>query len=48
MRGLNEGSMEQKSSAFAVAGTHSGVGKTTLAIGLISAFRRRGYDVQTL
>ena len=46
MRGLNERSMEQKSSAFAVAGTHSGVGKTTLAIGLVSAFRRRGYDVQ--
>ena len=34
------------SSAFAIAGTHSGVGKTTLTIGLISAFRRRGYDVQ--
>jgi len=46
MRGLNERSMEQKSSAFAVAGTHSGVGKTTLTIGLVSAFRRRGYDVQ--
>ena len=39
--------MKQKSSAFVVAGTHSGVGKTTLTIGLISAFRRRGYDVQT-
>ena len=46
MRGLNERSKKQKSSAFAVAGTHSGVGKTTLAIGLVSAFRRRGYDVQ--
>ncbi|MGB7532815.1 MAG: cobyrinate a,c-diamide synthase [Halobacteriota archaeon] len=39
-------SMTSISSAFAVAGTHSGVGKTTLAIGLVSAFRRRGYDVQ--
>lgn len=38
--------MNQKSLAFAVAGTHSGVGKTTLAIGLVSAFRRCGYDVQ--
>jgi cobyrinic acid a,c-diamide synthase len=38
--------MTAMSSAFAVAGTHSGVGKTTLAIGLVSAFRRRGYDVQ--
>ncbi|MCK4397754.1 MAG: cobyrinate a,c-diamide synthase [Methanophagales archaeon] len=38
--------MTSISSAFAVAGTHSGVGKTTLAVGLISAFRRRGYDVQ--
>ncbi len=38
--------MNQKSLAFAVAGTHSGVGKTTLAIGHVSAFRRCGYDVQ--
>ncbi len=33
-------------SAFIVAGTHSGVGKTAVSIGLISAFRRRGYEVQ--
>ncbi|MBM4285717.1 MAG: cobyrinate a,c-diamide synthase [Deltaproteobacteria bacterium] len=29
-----------------VAGTHSGVGKTTLTLGLIHAFRRRGLTVQ--
>jgi len=34
------------SSAFIVAGTHSGVGKTSISIGLISAFRRRGLEVQ--
>lgn len=34
------------SSAFVVAGTQSGVGKTTVSIGLISAFRRRGLEVQ--
>ncbi len=33
-------------SAFVVAGTQSGVGKTTVSIGLISALRHRGYDVQ--
>ena len=29
-----------------VAGTHSGVGKTTVATGLMAAFRRRGLRVQ--
>ncbi|MEG6522030.1 cobyrinate a,c-diamide synthase [Desulfotomaculum sp. 1211_IL3151] len=29
-----------------LAGTHSGVGKTTLTLGLLSAFRRRGIKVQ--
>ncbi|MFZ2071415.1 MAG: cobyrinate a,c-diamide synthase [Halobacteriota archaeon] len=33
-------------SAFVVAGTQSGVGKTTVSIGLISALRRRGFEVQ--
>ena len=33
-------------SAFVVAGTQSGVGKTTVSVGLISALCRRGYDVQ--
>ncbi|MCW3142009.1 MAG: cobyrinate a,c-diamide synthase [Methanophagales archaeon] len=33
-------------SAFVVAGMQSGVGKTTVTIGLISALRHRGYDVQ--
>jgi cobyrinic acid a,c-diamide synthase len=30
---------------FVVAGTHSGVGKTTIATGLMAAFRARGVDV---
>jgi len=29
-----------------VAGTHSGVGKTTLTLGLLSAWRRQGIMVQ--
>jgi cobyrinic acid a,c-diamide synthase len=33
-------------SAFVVAGPASGVGKTTVTLGLIQAFRRRGYSVQ--
>jgi cobyrinic acid a,c-diamide synthase len=33
-------------SAIVVGGTHSGVGKTTIALGLIAALRRRGLVVQ--
>jgi len=33
-------------SAFVVGGTHSGVGKTTITLGLIGALRRRGLTVQ--
>src|ERR687884_134046 len=33
-------------SAIAVAGTHSGVGKTTVTLGLLAALRRRGSVVQ--
>ncbi|MGH2500866.1 MAG: cobyrinate a,c-diamide synthase, partial [Candidatus Limnocylindria bacterium] len=33
-------------SRIVVAGTHSGVGKTTIATALMAAFRRRGYRVQ--
>lgn len=29
-----------------IAGTHSGVGKTTVAIGIMAALRRRGLRVQ--
>jgi cobyrinic acid a,c-diamide synthase len=29
-----------------IAGTHSGVGKTTVATGLMAALRQRGYKVQ--
>jgi cobyrinic acid a,c-diamide synthase len=29
-----------------VAGTHSGVGKTTVATGIMAAFRKRGLRVQ--
>ncbi len=32
--------------AFVVAGTHSGVGKTTVTLGILAALRRRGYAVQ--
>lgn len=28
-----------------IAGTHSGVGKTTITLGLLSAFKRRGLQV---
>ncbi|MBM7854346.1 cobyrinic acid a,c-diamide synthase [Desulfohalotomaculum tongense] len=31
---------------FVVAGTHSGVGKTTVSLGLMAALRRRGLSVQ--
>jgi cobyrinic acid a,c-diamide synthase len=33
-------------SAMVVAGTHSGVGKTTVTLGLLAALRRRGLTVQ--
>ena len=36
----------QASSAFVIAGTHSGVGKTTVALGIMAALRRRGLEVQ--
>ncbi|MBI3754211.1 MAG: cobyrinate a,c-diamide synthase, partial [Deltaproteobacteria bacterium] len=32
--------------AFIIAGTHSGAGKTTIALGLMSALRKRGMNVQ--
>lgn len=32
--------------AFVIAGTHSGVGKTTVSIGLMAEFRRQGISVQ--
>ncbi|MEK7841463.1 MAG: cobyrinic acid a,c-diamide synthase, partial [Deltaproteobacteria bacterium] len=32
--------------AFIVAGTHSSVGKTTIAIGLMAALRKRGIVIQ--
>jgi len=32
--------------AVLIAGTHSGVGKTTVTLGLMAALRRRGYNVQ--
>ncbi|HZS45120.1 MAG TPA: cobyrinate a,c-diamide synthase [Blastocatellia bacterium] len=33
--------------AFVIAGTHSGVGKTTIATALMTAYRRRGMTVQS-
>lgn len=38
--------MAHSLSAFVVAGTHSGVGKTTIALGLLAALRRRRLKVQ--
>lgn len=35
-----------KPKAFIIAGTHSGVGKTTLTLGIMEVLRRRGYKVQ--
>jgi cobyrinic acid a,c-diamide synthase len=32
--------------AFVIAGTHSGVGKTTVSLGIMAALRRRGLKVQ--
>ena len=32
--------------AFVIAGTHSGVGKTTVTLGLLAALRKRGLVVQ--
>ena len=32
--------------SFCVAGAHSGAGKTTLTLGLLAAFKKRGYKVQ--
>lgn len=32
--------------SFIIAGTHSGVGKTTISIGIMAALRKRGYIVQ--
>lgn len=33
-------------SAFVIAGTHSGVGKTTVSLGIMAALRQRGLEVQ--
>ena len=32
--------------AAVIAGTHSGVGKTTVTLGLLAAFQRRGLKIQ--
>jgi len=42
--GLGEGSNRVK--GFIIAGTHSGVGKTTIALGLMAALQKRGINVQ--
>ncbi len=33
-------------SAFCIAGTHSGVGKTTITLGILAALKARGFNVQ--
>lgn len=38
--------MNNKYHAFCVAGTHSGVGKTTITLGLMAALKKRGHRVQ--
>lgn len=38
--------MEEKRSAFLIGGTHSGCGKTTIALALMAAFKARGMRVQ--
>lgn len=38
--------MTVKTKAMIIAGTHSGVGKTTVALGIMAALRRRGLAVQ--
>jgi len=38
--------MNSKSRGLVIAGTHSGVGKTTVALGIMAALRRRGLRVQ--
>ncbi|TMK77494.1 MAG: hypothetical protein E6G46_11795, partial [Actinobacteria bacterium] len=46
---MNLGTGSGASSSFCtvvVAGTHSGVGKTSMTLGLIGALRRKGYVVQ--
>ncbi len=43
---MSESSATSKLSAFCVAGTHSGCGKTTLTLGLLAALRLRGLRVQ--
>ena len=42
--GINPNTTTMK--AFIIAGTHSGVGKTTISIGIMAALRKRGYIVQ--
>ena len=32
--------------AFVIAGTHSGVGKTTISLGIMAALRQRGLKIQ--
>ncbi len=38
--------LNQRTPRFVIAGTSSGVGKTTIAVGLLAALRRRGLRVQ--
>src|SRR5206468_1011863 len=43
---LEESRTVMARSAILIAGTHSGVGKTTVALALMAALRRRGLSVQ--
>eukprot|EP00897_Mesotaenium_endlicherianum_P002058 jgi/Mesen1/1880/ME000143S00932 len=44
--GLKGSGKMEKMRAIVVGGTHSGVGKTSIAVGLMAAFRKRGLRVQ--
>jgi cobyrinic acid a,c-diamide synthase len=43
---MNKLRLTKRPSAFIIAGTHSGAGKTTLTLGIMEALRRRGLRVQ--
>ena len=49
---VNEASTQSETTVgqrcMVIGGTHSGVGKTTIVLGLMAAFQKRGLEVQSL
>ena len=43
----NQKEMVSAVPCMVIAGTHSGVGKTTISLGLMAAFQKRGLTVQS-